>query len=39
MSAATAGTFTYRYYVPAQSFNGLPVAAAYSPNFTLKVLP
>jgi hypothetical protein len=39
LSAATAGTFTYRYYVPAQTYNGLPVAAAYSPNFTLKVNP
>jgi hypothetical protein len=39
LSAATAGTFTYRFYVPAQTFKGLPVAAAYSPNFTLKVKP
>lgn len=39
LSAATVGTFTYRYYVPAQTYNGLPVAAAYSPNFTLKVTP
>ncbi|WP_133980461.1 hypothetical protein [Kribbella voronezhensis] len=39
LSAATAGTFTYRFYVPAQTYNGLPVAAAYSPNFTVKVLP
>ena len=39
LSAATAGTFTYRYYVPAHTFNGLGVAAAYSPNFALKVTP
>ena len=39
LSAATAGTFTYRYYVPAHTFNGLGVAAAYSPNFTLTVKP
>jgi hypothetical protein len=39
LSAATAGTFTYRYYVPAQTYNGLSVAAAYSPNFTLTVKP
>ncbi|WP_157979876.1 hypothetical protein [Kribbella monticola] len=37
LSAATVGTVAYRYYVPAHTFNGLSVAAAYSPNFTLRV--
>jgi hypothetical protein len=39
LSATMAGTFTYRYYVPTHTYNGLSVAAAYSPNFVLKVLP
>jgi hypothetical protein len=39
LSATTAGRFTYRYYVPAHTYNGLSVAAAYSPNFVLTVKP
>jgi hypothetical protein len=39
MSSPTVGTFVYRYYVPAHTNNGLPVAAAYSTNFTIKVFP
>jgi hypothetical protein len=38
-SATKAGRFTYRYYVPAHTYNGLSVAAAYSPNFVLTVKP
>jgi hypothetical protein len=39
LSATTAGRFTYRYRVPAHTYNGLSVAAAYSPNFVLTVKP
>lgn len=39
LSATKAGRFTYRYYVPAHTYNGLSVAAAYSPNFVLTVKP
>jgi hypothetical protein len=39
LSATTAGRFTYRYYVPTHTYNGLSVAAAYSPNFVLTVKP
>lgn len=33
--ARTPGTATYRIYAPSIYYNGLPVAAAYSTNFTL----
>ncbi len=33
--STTAGRVAYRYYVPNVTVNGLPVAAAYSPNFVL----
>jgi hypothetical protein len=39
MSTPNVGTYTYRYYVPAHTNNGLPVAAVYSTTFTIKVFP
>jgi hypothetical protein len=34
----TPGRVAYRYYLPAASLNGLPYAAAYTPNFVLTTL-